>query len=318
MTNGISSSWEPENADWGLKIIGFVSDGDEISREDILGHPVLGASGRLSQLLQEQVVDEVHFAVSRGRLDEMGEVFFLCEELGVRTRVAVNFFAELRGPMSLENLGDFPLLTLSTTPTSETRLFVKRLIDLIVSFLVLMLFLVPGIVIAVLIKLTSKGPVIFRQKRAGLYGRRFTLYKFRTMVEGAEAQRDDLLDQNEMEGATFKLKNDPRVTWVGKILRKLSLDEMPQFFNVFKGDMSLVGPRPLPTYEADDLDRWQKRRLSMKPGITCTWQISGRNEITHEQWMEMDLAYIDSWSLSLDFGILLKTIPAVVFGKGAR
>ena len=158
---------------------------------------------------------------------------------------------------------------------------------------------------------------MFRQQRCGLNGRLFTLYKFRTMVADAEARRSEVEHLNEMDGPVFKARDDPRITSFGRVLRRLSLDELPQLWNVVRSDMSLVGPRPPIPSEVQNYERWQKRRLSMKPGITCLWQISGRNELDFERWMELDLEYIDSWSLGLDLGILLKTIPVVVIGRGA-
>ena len=171
-------------------------------------------------------------------------------------------------------------------------------------------------VIVLAIKLTSKGPVFFKQERSGLNGRRFQLYKFRTMVDNAEELRETLEAQNEMTGPVFKMANDPRITAVGKILRKISLDEFPQIINVLKGEMSVVGPRPPIPSEVGEYDLWQRRRLSMKPGITCIWQVNGRNKIDFGEWMKMDLEYIDNWSLWLDFKLLLQTVPAVLMATG--
>jgi lipopolysaccharide/colanic/teichoic acid biosynthesis glycosyltransferase len=172
-------------------------------------------------------------------------------------------------------------------------------------------------VVSFLIKRSSKGPVFFKQQRVGYNGRLFNCLKFRTMVENAEELRDDLLELNEMDGPVFKIKNDPRLTKVGKILRKTSIDELPQFINVLRGDMSLVGPRPPIPSEVKEYELVDRRRLSMRPGITCLWQVNGRNSIPFEKWMELDRQYIDQWSLWLDFKILAKTIPAVLRGSGA-
>jgi lipopolysaccharide/colanic/teichoic acid biosynthesis glycosyltransferase len=175
------------------------------------------------------------------------------------------------------------------------------------------------VIIAILIKISSGGPIFFKQLRCGLYGRKFVFYKFRTMIADAESKLKDLAKYNEMNGPVFKMTNDPRITRVGKWLRKFSIDELPQLWNVFKGDMSLVGPRPPLPSEVEQYDIWQRRRLSMRPGITCLWQARGRNKITDfTEWMRLDLEYIDTWSLLLDFKILIKTIPVVLFGTGAK
>jgi exopolysaccharide biosynthesis polyprenyl glycosylphosphotransferase len=194
----------------------------------------------------------------------------------------------------------------------------KRVLDFIVS-LTLIVFLSPLFLItALLIKLTSRGPVFFLQNRLGLNKRRFRIFKFRTMVPDAEKKMKEIEHLNEVSGPVFKIKNDPRITAIGKFLRKTSIDELPQLFNVLSGDMSLVGPRPLPVrdYEGFNED-WQRRRFSVRPGITCIWQVGGRSSVSFEKWMELDLQYIDKWSLWLDFQILLRTIPAVLKGSGA-
>ena len=196
-------------------------------------------------------------------------------------------------------------------------MFLKRVIDVVGSGLGIILLSPLLLFIAVLIRLTSPGPVLYIQKRSGLNGRKFVLYKFRSMYKGAHERLAELAHKNEVSGPIFKIKNDPRITPVGKFLRKFSLDELPQLFNVFAGQMSLVGPRPPLPKEVNQYETWQRRRLSMRPGITCLWQISGRNKIKFDEWMKLDLEYIDNWSLGLDFKILLKTIPAVLFAKGA-
>jgi exopolysaccharide biosynthesis polyprenyl glycosylphosphotransferase len=210
-----------------------------------------------------------------------------------------------------------PILTYSTTPTNVLQLFAKRAIDVVVSVSLLVIALPVILAIAAAIKVSSGGAVLFRQTRCGLNGRIFTLYKFRTMVEGAEERRRELQHLNEMNGPVFKVRADPRVTVFGRFLRKFSLDELPQLWNVLRGDMSLVGPRPPIPEEVAQYQRWQRRRLSMKPGLTCLWQISGRNELDFDRWMELDLEYIDSWSPMLDLKILVKTIPVVLSGRGA-
>jgi exopolysaccharide biosynthesis polyprenyl glycosylphosphotransferase len=217
----------------------------------------------------------------------------------------------------LDDLQGLPLLTYTTTPTNEFMLLVKRFFDLGVALVMLIIHALPMLAIAAAIKLTSRGPVFFRQERLGLHGRPFTMLKFRSMVADAEARKAQLAPRNEMNGPAFKMKHDPRVTWVGRIIRTLSLDELPQMFNVLLGQMSLVGPRPAPREEIENYERWQRRRLSMKPGITCFWQIAGRNKVDFDEWMRLDLQYIDNWSFGLDLKILLKTIPAVFLARGA-
>ncbi len=209
------------------------------------------------------------------------------------------------------------MLTLSSTPNNLLPLLFKRGLDIIVASIALLLFAPFFIIISLLIKLTSEGPVFFIQERCGLNGRRFPMLKFRTMVQDAEVLKANLAGMNEVSGPVFKMKNDPRVTWIGKLLRKSSLDEFPQFLNVLKGEMSVVGPRPPVPSEVKNYDSWQRRRLSMRPGITCVWQISGRSNIGFEEWMRLDLKYIDNWSFWLDLKIIAKTIPIVLLCKGA-
>ena len=230
----------------------------------------------------------------------------------------MNIFQNRVARLELEELEGVPFLTFTTTPSNETQLALKRALDVAVSLLVLALA-GPAIGIAALaIRSTSPGSVLFKQKRIGLNGRMFTLYKFRTMIEDAHARREEVAHLNEMNGPAFKAKDDPRVTPVGRFLRRFSLDEIPQLWNVLKGDMSLVGPRPPIPEEVASYHRWHRRRLSMKPGLTCLWQISGRNDIQDfDRWMKLDLQYIDNWSPTLDLKILLRTIPAVLSGKGA-
>ena len=247
----------------------------------------------------------------------MEDLFLLCEERGITARLAINFFPHVIAKTHLEELDGVPLLTFTTTPKNELLLFLRRGFDFLGSLILLIILSPIFLLVTLAIRLDSAGPIVYRQIRCGLNGRKFTLYKFRSMVQGAEVQKEELASYNIMDGPVFKMKNDPRVTRVGKFLRKTSLDELPQLINVLRGDMSFVGPRPLPAEEVEKIKGWQRRRLSMKPGITGLWQVSGRNQIDFEQWMKLDLEYIDSWSLGLDFKILLRTIFAVLLGKGA-
>ncbi len=302
---------------WGYRILGFIENGRDLAEPWTAPFPILGEIEDIPRIVESNVVDDVIFAVHRRELDRLEDLFLSLQEQGIRTRFAMNLFPHTRARVELEELDGMPLLSFATTPTSQVRLMAKRALDVALAAFILFLAFPAVGAIAFLIKLTSGGNVLFRQTRCGLNGRFFTLYKFRTMVEGAEDQRHGLLHLNEMNGPVFKLKSDPRVTWFGRFLRKFSLDELPQLWNVLRGDMSLVGPRPPIPEEVAHYKRWQRRRLAMKPGLTCLWQISGRNNIDFDRWMQLDLEYIDSWSPLLDLKILLKTIPVVLSGKGA-
>jgi exopolysaccharide biosynthesis polyprenyl glycosylphosphotransferase len=275
------------------------------------------ARQQLPARLKNQIVDEVIFAVSSDELTRLEEVFLLCEEEGVKTHVLLDFFPHVNSNIFLDQRGDSRLLTFTATPQDELRLLLKRGIDIAVSMTVLFFIWPLLLVVAVAIRVTSAGPAIYRQERCGLNGRRFVLYKFRSMVADADHQKEKLAHLNTKTTA-FKIPNDPRLTSIGRILRKFSLDEFPQFWNVLKGDMSLVGPRPPVPEEVAQYERWQRRRLRMRPGLTCLWALHGRDNLDFENWMRMDMQYIDSWSLSLDWMILLRTIPSVVTGKGAN
>ena len=305
---------------WGYKILGFVSDGHRLSN-GWASFRVYGTVPDLRRLLEggqfAEPIDEIVFAVTRKKLDEMKQIFLLCEELGIRARVAMNFFQNRLARLEVEELEGIPFLTFTTTPSNETQLAAKRLLDVAVSLMLLALSLPVILIAALAIKMSSPGSVVFKQQRIGLNGRTFTLYKFRTMIADAHERLGEVSHLNEMTGPVFKAKGDPRITSVGRILRRFSLDELPQLWNVLKGDMSLVGPRPPIPEEVRSYHRWQRRRLSMKPGLTCLWQVNGRNNVDFDRWMQMDLQYIDNWSPSLDLKILLRTIPAVLLGRGA-
>lgn len=305
------------HAEWGLRILGFFADEDGVRRRTVGGRVVLGGVRDLPEFMRTNVVDEVIFCVPRQRRDTLTDLFLKCDELGVKTRVMLNFLPRSVARVTLEQLDGIPMLTYSRTPTSELELAAKRAIDLVGSAVLLALLSPVLALVAIAIWLESGGPILFRQKRVGLYGRVFTLYKFRSMVHDAEARQLTLAAMNEMDGPVFKIRRDPRVTAVGRVIRRLSLDELPQLLNVLRGEMSLVGPRPLPVSEAERIQPWQRRRLSMKPGLTCLWQVSGRNTVNFQRWMRLDLEYIDNWSLWLDTKILLRTVPAVLESRGA-
>jgi exopolysaccharide biosynthesis polyprenyl glycosylphosphotransferase len=307
------------NPDWSIKIVGLVDMDHDKMGKTIYGHQVIGTLDDVPDVINTNVVDEVVFIVPRSWLNRIENVLLYCENAGLKVHIAVNLFDLKFSKAKQTDLQGFPLLVFESTPEKLGHLFIKRLVDFLASGLALVILIPVFIIISFLIKITSEGPVFFKQARCGLYGRQFVLYKFRTMVIDAESRLKDIIKYNEMDGPVFKMTNDPRITSVGKWLRKFSLDELPQIWNVFKGDMSLVGPRPPIPSEVENYDNWQRRRLSMRPGITCLWQAGGRNKITDfEEWMKLDLEYIDNWSLWLDFKILLKTIPVVLLGVGAR
>jgi exopolysaccharide biosynthesis polyprenyl glycosylphosphotransferase len=303
---------------WGFRVIGYLDDdnGGEIRRAN--RWPCLGKIENLESLLLREVVDELVFVIEKGKLGAYEQALLVAERHGVRAHVSLDIFPHVLARPVLEELDGVPLLSFTTTPSNPTQLVIKRGIDLAVSLALFVVTLPIQLVAALAIKLTSPGPVLFRQVRCGLNGRHFTLLKFRTMHAGAEQLLSGISHLNEMTGPVFKATKDPRLTFVGRILRRLSIDELPQLVNVIKGDMSLVGPRPPLPEEVSRYEPWQHRRLSMNPGITCLWQVSGRNEVDFDRWMALDLKYIDTWSPMLDLKILLKTVPAVLSGRGAR
>jgi exopolysaccharide biosynthesis polyprenyl glycosylphosphotransferase len=276
-----------------------------------------------SQLIQYCRIlplDEVVLVSHDRPLESLSELFEACEEMGIRTRLAVQFFRNSIAKPRLDQFEHTNLVTWSPAPDSSLPLLIKHVFDRVAAALFLVIFSPLMLAVAIAVKLSSQNwndPIFFGQTRSGLNGRPFTMWKFRTMVVNADQLVDALKDQNEMGGPVFKIKQDPRVTPLGRWLRRLSLDELPQLYNVVIGDMSLVGPRPPLPKEVALYDRWQRRRLSMKPGITCLWQVSGRNNLPFETWMKLDLEYIDNWSLWLDFKILLRTVYAVTTGHGA-
>ncbi|MBZ5554778.1 MAG: sugar transferase [Acidobacteriia bacterium] len=301
-----------------LSAIVRVSNGEENIEKAQAICPTLKTIEELPELVHGRVVDEIIFAVPKEKLAGLEEIFLLCEEEGVKTRILLNLFPHVISRMQLDWLESTPLLTFSTTPDNEYLLFLKRSFDFWGALVLAVIFSPLMLVVSLLVKLTSRGPVIFRQTRCGLGGRQFTLYKFRSMVEGAEAQKSGLEALNELDGPVFKVSNDPRCTPVGRLLRKLSIDELPQLINILKGDMSFVGPRPPLPDEVAKYRRWQRRRLRMRPGLTCLWILEGRSNLNFERWMQLDLEYIDNWSIFLDLKILLKTVPIVLSMRGAH
>lgn len=300
----------------GDRLIGFAYTGAE-PPDDLRGVYRMLPVDALPDLLETQPVDEVIFVVSREELGQLEPIMLRCEQEGVQTRVHLDFLPLDVTRVYLEHLRDIPLLTFANAPDNEILLALKRLVDIFLAAVLLPLASPLFALIAVLIKWNSPGPVVYRQTRCGIGGRHFVLYKFRSMVADAEARRAALETHNDAEGPVFKMTDDPRITRVGRWLRRFSLDELPQLWNILRGDMSFVGPRPPLAAEVARYEKWQRRRLRMRPGLTCLWAIEGRSHIKFDRWMELDLAYIDNWSLWLDAKIFLKTIPCVLRGNGA-
>lgn len=274
----------------------------------------------LVQLLHEYSVNGVILSAKHAYFEQVEAAVRACELEGVEAWLIADFFKTQISRTSFDDFYGQPVMIFRTTPETGWQSALKRPMDIVVSGLVLVVFSPVFLAIALLIKLTSSGPVLFRQQRSGLNGRPFTIYKFRTMSVDAEARKHELSALNEMRGPVFKVTNDPRVTPLGKILRRYSIDEFPQFLNVFRGEMSLVGPRPLPVDEVKRFDDFShRRRLSVKPGLTCLWQVSGRNNVVDfKDWVRLDLEYIDNWSLWLDLKIMWRTVPVVLAGVGAK
>jgi exopolysaccharide biosynthesis polyprenyl glycosylphosphotransferase len=272
----------------------------------------------LDAIIAKQPVDEVLVALPIQKYAALVEsIVHHCEEQGIVVRVRTDFNLHV-ARWHVDELNGLPMVTIRSGPAEGWQLLINRFIDVCGSALLLVALAPLLLTVALLIKLTSPGTVLFKQERVGLNKRRFRLLKFRTMRDDAEKTQASLEMLNEANGPVFKIKNDPRITPLGRFLRRSSIDELPQLFNVMLGDMSLVGPRPLPLRDFDRFDtQWHKRRLSVKPGITCLWQVNGRSNVNFDYWVKMDLEYIDNWSLGLDLKILLKTIPAVMKGSGA-
>ena len=283
----------------------------DLDREDVV---------TLVRALHKHGVGRVIFAFGTQAPASLQSCIAACETEGVEAWISASYVRTSIARPAYDTLGPTPMLVLRVTPELSWALMVKSIIDRVGAFVGLVLLSPLLLVIALLVKLTSPGPVIFKQPRAGRHGVPFTMYKFRSMRVGAEAERQSLTASNEMSGPVFKVQHDPRVTPIGRWLRRTSLDEFPQLFNVLLGQMSLVGPRPLPLYEVDNFELTaHRRRLSMKPGLTCLWQVGGRNMVRNfAEWVRLDVEYIDNWSLWLDFKILLRTIPVVLLGKGAH
>ena len=289
---------------------------DVVARIDIERQPI----SDLVEAMHHYAVSRVIIAAGHSQLNRVEQAISACEVEGVPVWLQADFIQTSIAKPDFDAFAGKPMLVFRSTPEVSWALYIKRAIDFVGASLALIIFAIPMLIVAVIIRLTSHGPVIFRQRRAGRFGKPFVMYKFRSMTDDAEMRRAELEPFNQMSGPVFKVEADPRITPFGRWLRRTSFDELPQLWNVFMGDMSLVGPRPLPLYEVEKFENTaQRRRLSVKPGLTCLWQISGRNQVRDfRDWVRLDLDYIDRWSLGLDFKILLRTIPAVILGLGAK
>ena len=274
----------------------------------------------LVQNLHKHSANVVLINAGHTKFDLIEKVINACELEGVEVWLAADFFNTQIARTTVDDFQGVPLLVFQTTPAPSLQSLTKQMIDYIAAFTMILILSPLLLICALSVKLTSQGPIMFRQKRSGINGRPFTMFKFRSMNTNAEQRKHELEAMNEMSGPVFKVSSDPRITPIGKILRKYSLDELPQLINVLQGSMSLVGPRPLPEDETKRFeDLSHRRRLSVKPGLTCLWQISGRNEVKEfSDWVRLDLEYIDNWSLWLDIKILIRTIPVVFKGTGAH
>ena len=309
----------------GYNVIGCLGlEGDEIGKSVKNGIKYVGTVSQLKDILQKEVVDEIIFAIPLNLIDNAAKHIAIAEELGVSVRIIPDWqihrlmYKPGNARIKIEEFLGIPTMSFTSSPVEKGEMLIKSTLDYLCSLIIFVVSLPFFLIISILIKLSSEGPIFFKQERCGLNGRRFMVYKFRTMLADAEKQREILDIYNESDGPVFKIDNDPRIIpYLGTFLRKTGLDELPQLINILKGEMSLVGPRPPIPSEVENYDFWQRRRLSMKPGITCLWQCSSkRNDIRFKDWMKLDLKYIDNWSLKLDFKILFRTALVVLTGQG--
>lgn len=321
--NGPRAEWlatqVAERTDLGYRLVGYVDEERRLKNRALASVPWLGNFEELRRVIANEVIDEVFITLPiKSQYSRIEEAITILEEQGIMVHLFSDLFPHKLARSRAWEFEGTPLVSLHSAPSISWRTEAKRVIDLVGSVILLLLFLPLFLLAALAIKFDSAGPIFFVQERMGYNKRRFRMIKFRTMTVDAEARMKELEHLNEKDGPVFKIRADPRMTRVGRILRKLSIDEFPQLINVFFGDMSLVGPRPLPMRDVLGLNvAWQKRRFSVKPGLTCLWQVSGRSNLSFEEWMQLDLEYIDRWSLALDCKILLQTIPAILTAEGA-
>ncbi|MBN2524301.1 MAG: sugar transferase [Bacteroidales bacterium] len=303
--------------EWGFRILMILSDSDKIRKKYGKRVRLLPDKISIKDLIKVDIIDEVIYCKSTVDENRIHDLIQACEEIGVIFRLQSSFSPMSYANAYITNFNNVQFLTFSSSPRNRFALSWKSFMDFWISFSLLFLLSPFMLLVSVLIKTTSKGPIVFKQERVGLRGRKFYIYKFRTMIQNAEKLKARLIEMNESDGPAFKIKKDPRITPVGKVLRKTGLDELPQLFNVLKGEMSLIGPRPPLPDEVEKYERWQLRRLSVKPGITCTWQLfPNRNDVIFEKWMKLDMQYIDNWSLKADFILFFRTILSVFRAGG--
>jgi len=304
--------------EWGIQVIGFLTADPGAVGGTCAGHPVLGKDDEFSTVVDSSIVDCVLWSGDVYDSTLFESLAHRCDIRGIDFIYTSSMLNEKFAEIMTEQLGDQRLLIHKSVYHHPAKLFIKRFMDVVLASLLIVIATPLWIIVPIIIRLDSPGPALFRQERVGRHGRRFIMYKFRSMVQHAEQLLPQVQSLNEMDGPVFKIIDDPRFTRLGKFLRKTSIDELPQLFNVLKGEMSLVGPRPPLYSEVLRYSPWQRKRLSVTPGITCLWQVSGRNKIKFDEWMQLDLQYINNWSLLLDVKILLKTILAVLSQKGAQ
>jgi exopolysaccharide biosynthesis polyprenyl glycosylphosphotransferase len=308
------------NPDLGYTLLGFVDDDwERMSEFRKTGFPLACDYAGLPEFLRRNVVDEVAMYLPlRSYYQRSFDVAARCHQQGIIARLGGEIFSLHRARVSADKLEGESGFALDNAVPDWWALLAKRTLDIVASFILLVLLAPLFLIVALVIRFTSPGPIFFSQERLGVNKRRFLIHKFRTMVPGAEKMLAQLEDHNEASGPVFKIKNDPRITAIGKFLRRTSIDELPQLLNVLKGDMSLVGPRPLPVRDYEGFrEDWHRRRFAVRPGITCLWQVKGRSSIGFDEWMKLDIQYMDEWSIWLDLKILARTIPVVMKGTGA-
>lgn len=301
----------------GYQVIGFVDDDPEKNRTDIGRFKALGGIDNLPHVVQEEAIDEVIITLPWMYHRKILGIMRQCEREQVRARIVPDLFQLALSRVDIEDLGGIPIIGVKAIRITGWNLAFKRASDIVLSLAGSILLSPLMLLISVAIKLESPGPILFKQVRVGKGGRRFVCYKFRSMRQGAEEERPQLVDLDETVGPTFKIRHDPRCTRLGRFLRRTSLDELPQFYNVLRGEMSLVGPRPAIPLEVEQYQEWHRRRLKVWPGMTGLWQVSGRSQLTFDEMCLLDIYYLENWSPLLDFKIALKTIPTVLAGKGA-